>query len=82
MKRISVRLSFEVTAELERAIIRKARKLPDADFYGDDNLRDAIHELIEASILADKLLCAASKSTITDRAQNITRRGVLKEACK
>lgn len=52
-KQVVVGLKFEVSAAQERRIISKAKALDGAEFYGDDDLRDAIHEMIDRLIFSD-----------------------------
>ena len=59
MKRVPVDIVFEIPANLEVAIIRAAREIPQraenmANFYGDDDLRDAVHTLLSQLIDADE----------------------------
>lgn len=53
MKHICVHLTFKFSRAVERKIIKLAKAIEGAQFKGDDDLRDALHEILSERIDSD-----------------------------
>ncbi len=72
MKKVFVGLTFEVTPAREKNLIESAKLIRNAKFRGDDDLRDAIHELVCQQIDSEEDLfdsldgISTEKSVVSD----------------